>query len=450
MKDPTAPNPFDRVVCITLDSREERWRRFLDDLPEGWPFGEVEKYRAINGRVCKPPEWWNQGPGAWGCYRSHVRIMEECINSGTHSVLILEDDAICCEDFTERWKKFYDSVPPDWGMLYLGGQHLRARSNPPRRVNDRVFRPYNVNRTHAYALRGDTMLKVYRHVCQTAKWKPRFHIDHHLGLLLQRRQDPIFCPREWLIGQNETHSDISGKNWDEPRFFPPAHDPVLNTPEDTPFVAVLGLHRSGSSCMAGIVHSLGVHMGNKFTGCEADGGYEAQDLARMCEKYMPFPGVSVKLSAREIRSRLNNWIHARQVEAEQQKTVAGGKYPNLCTMGEHLRHVVGDQLYVVNISRPLEESIQSLIKRSGRRHRHESLKKLQRLLMNKKIAFLKTARHVVTVEYDDLLKYTEREVRRIAEFLPIEATEENIQAAIKYVKPEKRRVKLEHEEPATV
>ncbi len=64
---------------------------------------------------------------------------------------------------------------------------------------------------------------------------------------------------------------------------------------DVPFVAVIGLHRSGSSCLAGVLHNLGVHMGEMLTGYEPTGGFEAAELMRICESAYPFPSTEPAL-----------------------------------------------------------------------------------------------------------------------------------------------------------
>ena len=58
---------FDRVVCVNLDRRPERWARFQKNLGRvAWPFKEVERFRAVDGAMVPPPVGWVSGGGAWG------------------------------------------------------------------------------------------------------------------------------------------------------------------------------------------------------------------------------------------------------------------------------------------------------------------------------------------------------------------------------------------------
>jgi GR25 family glycosyltransferase involved in LPS biosynthesis len=418
---------FDRVTCITLETRPDRWDRFISDLPNDWPFERPERVLAIDGKKCPAPPWWRQGNPAWGCYRSHLRILEECLNEGVDSILFLEDDAICADNFGQQWQDFYEALPDDWQMLYLGGQHLDQDKSPPEKVNDFVYRPMNVNRTHAFALRGrDTLRAVYRHLNATRNWKERHHIDHHLGRIHQEYK--TYCPARWLVGQNDTQSTISGL---EPaiRFWMSAADVQTIC---TPFVAVVGLHRSGSSCLAGCLHEMGVHMGNKFVGYEANGGYEAQDLARLCEDAMPFPSIRKVMEREDFYRRLRLWICARSYEAREKQTMCGGKYPHLCTFLPIVKDVCGDALRVVHIDRPYHQSVESLHKRTGRDK--QVIKQVQRFLWDEKRKHLSVTEHI-TVEFDDLLTNPTKELTRIAEYLELE--EPNIDDAANMVDTDK-------------
>jgi hypothetical protein len=195
---------FDRTVVITLSRRPDRIEGFLARLPAGWA---VEAYDAIDGLACPKPEWFMGSEGAWGCYRSHQRIIEEALNRGHESVLIFEDDATFVPDFDDRLRDYLAALPEDWGQADLGGQHLK----PAEPVNERVVRAVNVNRTHAYILRGRKFLeRVYLHMHGGHHWRGRHHVDHHFGRLHARRV-PAYAPTEWLCGQASGSSDVSGK-----------------------------------------------------------------------------------------------------------------------------------------------------------------------------------------------------------------------------------------------
>ena len=203
---------FERVYCVNVERRADRWESFVRGLPEDWPFKPVERFDAVDGSRVMPPAWWLRGcAGAWGCYRSHLRLIEGCLSEGVQSVLIFEDDAVFREDFTERWQQYIEKVPNTWELLYLGGQHLKLRRQKPEKINEQVNVPYNVNRTHAYAVQGSGIQKLYSHLNDVQNWMGLDHFDHHIGRLIQRKAIETYCPNEWLVGQSNIVSDITGR-----------------------------------------------------------------------------------------------------------------------------------------------------------------------------------------------------------------------------------------------
>lgn len=428
---------FDRVYVVNLDRRPDRMKEFerrVSEIPGGWPFAEIVRASGVDGKKCKHPSWWRAGGGAWGCYRSHVRLIEQCLNEGVGSVLLLEDDATFGPDFVERVREFVDEVPTDWGMMYLGGQHLHAKTHPPLRVNPRVYRPYNVNRTHAFALRGETMREVYRHLSETKDWRGNHHIDHHLGRIHQQRRLPIYCPSEWLVGQAEGVSNINGRKHEE-RFWPAANKIPVTSDQ---VVLVVGLHSSGSSCLAGVLNHLGVFMGSRFIrGPWSSGSFEAAGLVRVCEAAMPFPTTNIVMPGDKIRRKLLEWTRRNSAVAAKNKTVAGGKYPTLCAIAKYLDEAMGHNIRYVNASRPLEESVESLARRTKKPR--QVVEDLQTFLWNEKNALLADKPHL-DVEYERMVEDPRGVVDEIVAYLGISPTESQVAAAVSHVRKEERHV----------
>lgn len=437
-------NYFEKVVCINLDRRADRWRRFQENVARsGWPFGEIERFNAIDGQSVPPPKWWRAGTGAWGCHQSHVRILEQAIQDGVESLLILEDDAVLAQRFPEVIESFLEKVADDWDAIMIGGQHLR----PPDIVDKGVLRVRNGNRTHAHALRGNYIKDAYRHLCDYPEHArhPRQHVDHRLGQLHESGKYNIYAPDPWLIGQANGHSDVADKGFSlrfwsgEPRPRPRNPGNPRNTESLPPFVAIIGLHRSGSSAVAGVLHHLGVHLGNQLGGYEPRGGFEAVTLAHLCERAYPFPSTERVVPREQLVRELRSFIHEKRREAHWLNTIAGGKYPHLCAMGGELQEACADprNLRVIHINRPLEDSIASLKARSAKETgwlhiAEEQAEAVQRWLWDRKSAFLADVEHL-TVEFDDLLADPTAEVARIVEYLNLAPTGEQRAAAIAHI-----------------
>lgn len=434
---------FDRCHVVSLRRRPDRLKAFWSRLPEDWPFAPVQLFYARDGQCTPAPDWWTAGGGAWGCFRSHLHLIEQALNDGVESLLLLEDDALFVPDFTRLAIEFLEHVPEDWGMVYLGGQHLHVPKHPPQRINEHVLRAWNINRTHAFALRGEGMRQAYRHLC-AGGWHKGHHIDHRLGKLHEQQTLPVYTPTKWLVGQADGKSNVCDEQC-QVRFWDFEKKTNLET---APFAAVVGLHRSGTSCVAMMLHKLGVHMGNKLTGYESTGGGEASGLAAICEEAMPFPSKDIR-DRDKLVIQLRKWIRDRQNEASAKGTIAGGKYPTTCAMLEELDQICGEGLKIVHCSRPLDESIRSLQRRSekatGWLRAHDwQCSDLQKFLWNAKHDYFQrhSARPVYEIEYDRLLESPSDVVDEIVAFLGINPTDAQRNAAIQHVDPAQRHIAL--------
>ena len=120
-----------------------------------------------------------------------------------------------------------------------------------------------------------------------------------------------------------------------------------------PRVAVLGVYRSGSSAIAGILHHLGVAMGREFWGEY----YEPRDLAEQLRGWWNEPDMNAATSAADRTAWLARWLH----ELESAGPLAvGAKHPLLTLCGFDLTAAWGSDTRFIWACRPLEESIASL------------------------------------------------------------------------------------------
>ena len=221
-------NTFERVVCISLARREDRRRR-LNQLVKktGWPFKSPEFFIAVDGGSGRVPTpgGFISGGGAWGCRQSWARVLEEAIRDNVKSLLVLEDDAVWRNDIKQDCEDLFKNIPEDWQVVFLGGQNMRS----PRDVNNGVGKTVNTQRTHAIGLRGEGIRFVYRTIANADR-----HIDHVLGPACGKLRT-CYQPVQFIIGQDATQSDISGRK-DHARFWssPKQNYPIiwLNTSEE--------------------------------------------------------------------------------------------------------------------------------------------------------------------------------------------------------------------------
>lgn len=114
---------FDGVYCVNLDRRPDRWNAVSLEFEK---FGIiVERISAVDGTNIE-----QQGlrirPNEMGCLLSHRSILERMIANKMNRVLIFEDDIYFTTDPNAALTVVVPHMPPDWDMLYLGGNHVRT------------------------------------------------------------------------------------------------------------------------------------------------------------------------------------------------------------------------------------------------------------------------------------------------------------------------------------
>lgn len=208
---------FDRVYVINCAHRPDRLEETKQHLAET-KMADVEKvifYPAIVGDWTTVPADWRSGNGAWGCLRSHQRILEDIMHVrdgdgfALKNALIMEDDIIFVDDALQKFNEFIVEVPDDWGQIYLGGQH-GGRKLPT--ASKHVIEGTSINRTHAYAINTSTIQHMYRHISYATDYRGTTkHVDHQLEVAHRRGDWPVYCPKKWIVGQRAGSSNISGK-----------------------------------------------------------------------------------------------------------------------------------------------------------------------------------------------------------------------------------------------
>lgn len=200
----------EKAFVISLPFREDRLAPFREATSRFQSIPRIEVWPAIHGDTCQPPESWLAGAGAWGCYRSHMAILEHCLNNRIGSYVVFEDDAQFRPGFDVAFSALFGDLPDDWQQVYLGGQLLHTHAHPTVKINANVLRPYNVNRTHAFIVSRAGMLPIYQWL-SNLPFYPKEHIDHHLGRWHQDQRNAVYVPNRWLVGQHGSSSNVSGR-----------------------------------------------------------------------------------------------------------------------------------------------------------------------------------------------------------------------------------------------
>jgi glycosyl transferase family 25 len=88
-------------------------------------------------------------PGEIGCFISHIRIFQKIVNDAIPLALIMEDDAIFCEDFLNEYDKVIREIPENTDILYIGGRFYPGfQMSTGERISERIVKHLHLNNPH--------------------------------------------------------------------------------------------------------------------------------------------------------------------------------------------------------------------------------------------------------------------------------------------------------------
>ena len=122
----------------------------LDDYDE-YTFNKREKVHATQSRDMKAH--FRDMPfrlGHFGCYLSHIKILQDYVKSDKKYLMILEDDAILIDGFKEQLIERIKYIPADWDLI-LPGHRMMPETWTEKTVHNNDFKIKN----------GYTKLKVF-------------------------------------------------------------------------------------------------------------------------------------------------------------------------------------------------------------------------------------------------------------------------------------------------
>lgn len=167
-------NFFDKVYCINLDRRPDRWEKSIKEFEKHNI--EAERFTAQDGQLLNI-DFDKPYKGELGGTISHLNVIKEAKRLNLKNVLILEDDVEFINDFNKVFKEKYNYIPNDWDSLYFGGNHTGGiqKINP---FIGKIFRTYAI---HAYAVKNtiyDIIIEYLEYkVEQTLKSKTKLPVS---------------------------------------------------------------------------------------------------------------------------------------------------------------------------------------------------------------------------------------------------------------------------------
>ena len=140
---------FDKIYCINLDRRTDRWNETQTELKKWGLEDGVVRYSGVDGNSLKNKTQIKDGE--LGILNTHLKIINESKEKNYENILILEDDI----EFTEKIKlldEYMSIVPNDWDMIYFGGNHNKHMGKKINYLNDKIIKLEETYGIHCVAI----------------------------------------------------------------------------------------------------------------------------------------------------------------------------------------------------------------------------------------------------------------------------------------------------------
>jgi len=423
--------PYQNTFVLNRRNDENRWQSFLRQNRWQNFSGRLHRFPMVRENHVRPPTPWEGSPRAWARTRAMTSVLEYCLNARIASGMIMDDDAILTPDGIESLERFSKELPVDWQLLILAGEHVDLKFGVPVEVSLHVYRPFAIDGASAILWRGFPMLRKLYDFYLRSSASPIMVRDFCRGRRMQSRC--IYVPDRWVFTRTESQSTQR------------QNAPVIRTtrgaaairhlPIKPNQVAVLAAYRGGSSCVAGVLHHLGVSMGENLAPADKinpRGYFECNELLSLCKRIVDHPSLQRRIPDQQIIGLLHQWAVRRAVASDEAMLI-GAKHPALSTLGHEVTQAWPGSRFVV-VDRPREAIISSIVRTSWGWNRHEAVLNVDRL-MNHRERFLKTCdpARFLRVDYETVCIAPVPQIQRIADWLNLEVGQKNIDAAVAHV-----------------
>jgi GR25 family glycosyltransferase involved in LPS biosynthesis len=206
---------FDKIYCINLDRRVDRWEE--NCLPQFEKIGlDVERFSAVDGKELNLPQGSVYSAELAGSY-SHLNALKKAKEDKVKKLLLLEDDVFFKENVNELFESLIERVPNDWDYLFFGGNHVGGYLP----ITDGVVKINRSYAIHACGIKESSYDIMIQHLENkinkvmsdlTITHKPSVAADYFLGDLHRVLNTYCFLPH--LAWQKDGHSDIQGAYMD--------------------------------------------------------------------------------------------------------------------------------------------------------------------------------------------------------------------------------------------
>jgi glycosyl transferase family 25 len=196
---------FDKIYCINLDRRTDRWEETLIELKKWGLEDKVTRFSAVDGSTI--PQINNKiNKGELGLVETHIKIITEAKNNNYKNILILEDDITFTDEIT-KIEFYFEQLPKTWEILWFGGNHNTHVGATINKINENILKCHQTYSTHSIAFNE----KIYDLVLNLLEKKEK-PVDVYYSDIQKIYECYSFYPSIAL--QRPSYSDIQNRMQD--------------------------------------------------------------------------------------------------------------------------------------------------------------------------------------------------------------------------------------------
>ena len=411
--------PFAQTFVLNYQGDERRWRSFLEENGWGQDAGRFVRVPTLDPYKVVKPRGWRGTQLQWSLLRSQQSVFEYCLNQNIPSAMILTDDARLVKDSQAIQENFANELPIDWRLLLLGGEHRHLDSGVPAMVSESVFRPYSISSPCAFGWRGFPMLREQYDFTIVSCSNRLGSRDY--SAVRRIRSRAIYVPGQWMF-----QSSMFDRNQDAAEISEPFQETV---------VAVLGAFRGGTSCVGGVLNSLGVPMGSTLLQPDEmnpTGYFECVELHRICSRTFDYPSMAKLIPQIQTTGLLRRWAR-KQIEMGSNINMLGAKHPSLCCLGTEMQIAWPNCKFIV-VDRPVSAIVDSILRTTWGWNREEAMLNTTTVLEQRE-EFLKNCSidQYLRVDFNALRDNPKLQVIRLSRWLSLPIDAERIACAVGHV-----------------
>jgi len=190
---------FNKIYCINLDSRKDRWSTVTEEFSKIEVLNKINRISGVvyNGTNDKHTN------ACLGNHLSHALCLIDAKENNLNNCLIFEDDVEFFDDAYKNLEQTLTELPTDWDMFYLG---VNMDAYYAYQVSDHIAKLTGGFSTHAYAIRNtlfDKLIEVNKNLSIS-------HNDVvYANQIIPMNNCYVSIPL--IAGQRLSYSDIEGR-----------------------------------------------------------------------------------------------------------------------------------------------------------------------------------------------------------------------------------------------